>query len=407
MADFKLPDLGEGVAEAEIDRWLVKEGDSVQEDDLLVEVITDKATAEIPSPFSGVVARIHFEEGSVVPVGAVLISIGNGEQVDTRRPAPAGAGSTAETPTPSEAVTGGGPPPQPSRASDENGATKALPPVRKLARELGVDIAAVTGSGPRGRVLRTDVEAHAAATSQAESAPGTPRTGGRREPLRGVRRTIAQRMTEAHRIVPPVTHVEECDVTELDATRRLANERNPSDPKLTFLPFIVKAVVAGLKAYPSLNSTLDEERSEVIYHDRFDIGIAVETPQGLMVPVVAGADAKSLPAIAADIDRLARGARDGTLKSDDLRGSTFTISSPGPFGGVMATPIVFHPQAAILGVHRAAERPVVRDGQIVIRSMMNLSVTFDHRILDGMTAARFILDVVKLLEHPAVLALES
>ncbi len=173
------------------------------------------------------------------------------------------------------------------------------------------------------------------------------------------------------------------------------------------MPFIVKAAVAGLKAYPVLNSSLDEEKSEVVFHDRFDIGIAVETPQGLMVPVVRDADAKSLRAIATDIDRLALGAREGTLKADDLRGSTFTVSSPGRFGGVMATPIVFHPQAAILGVHRAAERPVVRDGQIVIRLMMNVSITFDHRILDGMTAAKFILDVVKLLEHPAVLALES
>ncbi len=404
MNDFKLPDLGEGVAEAEIDRWLVKEGDSVQEDDLIVEVITDKATAEIPSPFSGVVSRIHFEEGSVVPVGAVLISIGEKEE--------AGSDSATEVdptpsqPTPSEAVVGGGPPPS-LASSSGNGAAQAMPPVRKRARELGVDLTRVKGSGPQGRVLRSDVEAYAAATAT-PAHPGVTRSPSqRREPLRGVRRTIAQRMSEAHRIVPPVTHVEECDVTELDATRRLANDRNPSGPKLTFLPFIVKAAVAGLKAYPVLNSSLDEEKSEVVFHDRFDIGIAVETPQGLMVPVVRDADAKSLRAIATDIDRLALGAREGTLKADDLRGSTFTVSSPGRFGGVMATPIVFHPQAAILGVHRAAERPVVRDGQIVIRLMMNVSITFDHRILDGMTAAKFILDVVKLLEHPAVLALES
>jgi pyruvate/2-oxoglutarate dehydrogenase complex dihydrolipoamide acyltransferase (E2) component len=414
VPDFKLPDLGEGVAEAEIDRWLVKEGDSVQEDDPLVEVITDKATAEIPSPFAGVVSRIHVDEGSVVPVGAVLVSIGDGEgagapEAAAATPEPATEAAVSEpvahTQVAGAATPGaGGPPPRPSG----NGSVKAMPPVRKLARELGVDLAAIAGSGPGGRVMRADVEAHAAAAEPAGAGAGALRQeAGRREPLRGVRRTIAKRMAEAHRIVPPVTHVEECDVTELDTTRRFANERNPSGPKLTFLPFIVKAAVAGLKAYPSLNSSLDEERSEVIFHDRLDIGIAVETPQGLMVPVVKDAAAKSLRAIAADIDRLARGARDGTLQPDDLRGSTFTVSSPGPWGGLMATPIVFHPQAAILGVHRATERPVVRDGQIVIRLMMNLSITFDHRILDGMTAAKFILEVVKLLEHPAVLALEG
>lgn len=406
MSDFRLPDLGEGVTEAEIDKWLVKEGDSVQEDDLLVEVITDKATAEIPSPFSGVVSRIHFEEGSVVPVGAVLISITSREQAEPSSVAAGkNLGATPQTPTPTEAVVGGGPPPLATTGAG-NGAVKAMPPVRKLARELGVDIAQVPGSGPRGRVLRADVEAHAGAAPGAQPAPAQP-ARERREPLRGVRRTIAQRMAEAHRIVPPVTHVEECDVTELDATRRLANERNPSGTKLTFLPFIVKAVVAGLKAYPVINSSLDEQASEVVFHDRFDIGIAVETAQGLMVPVVSDADTKRLRDIASDIDRLARGAREGTLTAEDLRGSTFTVTSPGPFGGLMATPIVFHPQAAILGVHRASERPVVRDGQIVIRLMMNLSITFDHRILDGMTAAKFILDIVKLLEHPAVLALES
>ncbi|MDQ3983249.1 MAG: 2-oxo acid dehydrogenase subunit E2, partial [Actinomycetota bacterium] len=272
--------------------------------------------------------------------------------------------------------------------------------VRKLARDLGVDIAAVRGTGPGGRVLREDVEAAAGTAAPAAR-------GGRREPLRGVRRLIAERMSAAHRIVPPVTHVEECDVTELDATRDLVNERNPDQLRLTYIPFIVKAVVAGLKTYPALNASLDEDAGEIVYHDRYDIGIAVDTPAGLVVPVVRDADRKRLREIAEDVDRLARGAREGTLRADELKDSTFTISSPGPFGGLMATPIVFHPQSAILGVHRAMERPVVRDGQIVIRRIMNLSITFDHRILDGMTAAKFVLDVAKLLEHPAALALEA
>ncbi|MGH2698335.1 MAG: dihydrolipoamide acetyltransferase family protein [Actinomycetota bacterium] len=399
MPDFKLPDLGEGVTEGEIDKWLVKEGDVVEEDDLIVEVITDKATAEIPSPFAGVVSKIHYAEGDIVPVGSVLISIGE----DASTAAPPAPVKVDEQLTPRTAVAGGGPPPSPpARRTDQagNGRVKAMPPVRKLARDLGVDIAAVSGSGPGGRILRSDVETLAA---RHEPLPA----GGRRVPLRGIRRTIAERMAEAHRLVPPVTHVEECDVTELDATRRLANERNPEGVKLTVLPFIVKAAVAGLRSYPMLNSMLDEDAGEIVVHDRYDIGIAVETPSGLMVPVVRDADQKRVSEIADEIDRLARGAREGSLKSDELRGSTFTVTSPGPYGGLMATPIVFHPQAAILGVHKASERPVVREGQIVARLMMNLSVTFDHRILDGMTGARFMLDVVKLLEHPAVLALES
>ncbi|MFN2594039.1 MAG: dihydrolipoamide acetyltransferase family protein [Actinomycetota bacterium] len=403
MAEFKLPDLGEGVTEAEVDRWLVKEGDVIGEDDPLVEVITDKATAEIPSPYAGTVARIHVEAGSVVPVGTILVTIGDGE------------GTTIDLPDVKETPVGkvftrapAGSQPQPS---GNGSATKAMPPVRKLARELGVDLALIRGSGPGGRILRTDVEAHATGTGRAEpaaaSSPSVSRGGERREPLRGVRRIVAERMSEAHRLVPPVTHVEECDVTELDATRRLANERAPELQKLTFMPFIVKAVVTALRDYPALNASLDEERSEIVFHDRFDIGVAVDTPAGLTVPVVKGADRLRLREIASEIDRLATGARDGKLAREDLQGATFTVTSPGPFGGLMATPIVFYPQAAILGVHRAGERPVVRDGQIVARLMMNLSITFDHRVLDGMTAAKFILDVVRLLEHPAVLALES
>jgi pyruvate dehydrogenase E2 component (dihydrolipoamide acetyltransferase) len=253
-------------------------------------------------------------------------------------------------------------------------------------------------------VTREDVEAFAGA-APAEKPAAAP--GERREPLRGVRRIVAERMAEAHRAVPPVTHVEECDVTELEATRALANERSPDEPRLTFLPFIVKAVVQGLKNYPALNATLDEGAGEIVYFGHYDIGIAVDTPAGLMVPVIKSADQKRLRELAAEIDGLAKGAREGKLTPEQLRGATFTVTSPGPFGGVMATPIVFHPQSAILGVHKAIERPVVRNGQIVARKMMNLSITFDHRILDGLTASKFVLDVVESLEHPAVLALEN
>ena len=381
MAVFKLPDLGEGVTEAEVDKWLVKEGDVIKEDDPLVEVITDKATAEIPSPYEGVVNQIHVAEGDVVTVGTALVTIGEDAEV---------------TPSSPEHV------PPPAAAT-----VKAMPPVRKLARELGIDLASIVGSGPDGRILRADVEAAVGSEVAERAVETTAPAVGRREPLRGVRRKIAERMAHAHHTIPPVTHVEECDVTELDATRRLANERASGGVRLTFLPFIVKAVVAALKDHPALNASLDEEAGEIVYHERYNIGVAVDTPQGLVVPVVKAADSKRLVEIAAEIERLASAARESHLKTDDLQDGTFTITSPGPYGGLMATPIVMHPQAAILGVHRAVDRPVVRDGQIVVRKIMNLSVTFDHRVLDGMTAAKFVLDVVRLLEHPAVLALES
>jgi pyruvate/2-oxoglutarate dehydrogenase complex dihydrolipoamide acyltransferase (E2) component len=469
MPDFKLPDLGEGVTEAEIDRWLVQEGQQVNEDDPLVEVITDKATAEIPSPYSGKVARLHVKEGDIVPVGTVLVTIGETQEragalegtvealfkphkegvppteVEVRQPEeaaeeapaaqpaqtmppesePAAEEEAQQEPAALSSEDGGGPAatlknglrseePDAARSRTEgsaqsappamsSGSVKATPPVRKLARDLGVDLAAVTGSGPGGRILREDVEAQVAAPAAAAG----PALTGTRVPFRGVRRMIAEQMVKAHGAIPPVTHVEECDITELDAARRLANERSQDGTKLTFLPFIVKAVVNALKDHPSLNSTLDEEANEIVYQDRYDIGFAVDTPQGLMVPVIRGADSKTVRQLAVEIETLASGARSGTLTADQLRGSTFSITSPGPFGGLMATPIINYPEAAILGVHRAVERPVVRNGQVVVRLIMNFSITFDHRLLDGLTAAKFCMDVVKLLEHPTVLALES
>lgn len=407
MPEFKLPDLGEGVTEAEIDRWLVKEGDTIEEDTPLVEVITDKATAEIPSPFGGMVARIHVKEGEVVPVGTTLVTVLRGSDLKDAPTMP--AHRTVPPAPPAEEVREEPEIPEPVGEPQEgepvSGAqVKAMPPVRKLARDLGIDLSALAGTGPGGRITREDVQA---ASSGAPAAAASARGTERREPFKGIRRKIAERMSEAHRVVPPVTHVEECDVTELDATRNLANERAPQEPRLTYMPFIIKAVIAALKTYPALNASLDEEAGEVVYHGRYDIGIAVDTPAGLTVPVVRDADGRRLRDLAQEVDRLATGARDGSLVAEDFRDPTFTVTSPGPFGGLMATPIVFAPQSAILGVHRASERPVVRDGQIVIRKMMNLSVTFDHRILDGMTAAKWILEVVRLLEHPAVLALES
>jgi pyruvate dehydrogenase E2 component (dihydrolipoamide acetyltransferase) len=429
MPYFRLPDLGDGVTDADIDRWLVSEGDVIEEDVPLVDVITDKASAEIPSPFAGTVTKIHVKAGEIVPVGTVLVTVvaegevGPPTSEPVLAPLPEPVGTALPPPPPAIPV------PEPLRAtatperSSSTESVKAMPPVRKLAGALGVDLANVTGSGPNGRVTREDVEAAArdAAISPApplKARPSEPSIvppapvqippGGKREPLRGVRRRIAERMSHAHLTVAPVTHVEECDVTELEATRRLANERAPELQKLTYMPFIVKAVTTCLKQFPALNASLDDDAHEIVFHDRLDIGIAIDTPAGLTVGVVKEADRLRLREIATEIERLAGAAREGRLTPDDIRNPTFTISSPGgDYGGLLATPIVFHPQSAILGVHRAKERPVAIHGQVVIRKMMNLSVTFDHRILDGMTAARFILDVIKLLEHPAVLALES
>jgi len=382
MPDFKLPDLGEGVAEAEIDQWHVAEGDTIAEDQALVDVITDKASAEIPSPFAGVVSKIHYGTGDIAPVGAVLVSIDAARDQDA---ADVPARASVEVPEPR------------SGTARDAGEVKATPSVRRLARSLGVQLHGLAGSGPGGRILRADVEAQV-------SSPSPPPTATRavehRVPLRGVRHAVASRMSEAHRMVPPVTHVEECDVTDLENTRKRFSEDSSGAPKLTFLPFIVEAVAVALEQYPALNASLDEEASEIVFHDRYDIGIAVDTPDGLVVPVIRSAGLKSVLELASDIERLAKGARAGTLPLDELQGSTFTVTSPGAFGGLMATPIVLYPQAAILGVHKAGDRPVVRDDQVVIRRMMNLSVTFDHRILDGMAAAKFILKVIEKLEHP-------
>ena len=407
MPDFKLPDLGEGVTEAEIDRWLVKEGDTIEEDAPIVEVITDKATAEIPSPYEGVVSRIHVGEGDTVPVGTVLITISAPGEASATPRAKENAPTAATIGTVAASVDVVAPPA--SAGNGRAGSVKAMPPVRKLARELGVDLAAIAGSGPQGRILRADVEAAAGSPPRTPARPQpTPiaaQVGERREPYRGVRKRIGENMSSAHLAIPPVTHVEECDVTELDATRKIANERDPDGTKLTYLPFIVKAVVNALREFPALNASLDESTQEIVYHPRFNIGVAVDTPNGLVVPVVHDADRKRLREVATEIERLATAAREGKLRNEELKGGTFTVTSPGPFGGLMATPIVFHPQSGILGVHRAVDRAVVREGQIVVRKMMNLSITFDHRILDGVTAAKFCLRVVESLEHPAVLAI--
>jgi len=372
--EFKLPDLGEGLTEGEIASWLVSEGDEIAEDQPLVEIQTDKTTVEIPSPAAGTVAKILVEEGATVPVGTVLVVIGDDgaapadEEQPRAEPAPQQEAAAAETAAVRPAPTG---------------RVRATPLVRRVADELGVDLVTVTGTGPQGRITEDDVRAAAAGPDEA----GAPAGGERREPLRGVRRLIAEHLTTSHREVPAVTVVEECDFTALDGVR---GERS-------YLPYVLQATVEGLRAVPELNARLDGD--EIVYLERYDLGLAVQTEQGLVVPVLRGADSRSLDELEAEAARLAEAARTGSLKPEELRGSTFTVSSGGKFGGLFATPLVNYPEVGILGVHRIAERPVVRDGEIVVRKIGLLACTFDHRVVDGVRASAFLLELIRRLEE--------
>jgi pyruvate dehydrogenase E2 component (dihydrolipoamide acetyltransferase) len=328
--EFTLPDLGEGLTEGEISRWLVAEGDEIAEDQPLVEIATDKTTVEIPSPAGGKVARILVGEGEVVPVGTLLVVIG-------------------------------------ADATAPDAAPQATPAVRRLAKELAVDLAAVRGTGPGGRITESDVRGAAPDAGE-----------GRHERLRGVRRQIAEHLARAHREIPAVTYVEECDFTDVDLT--------------VLLPTVLEATAASLRGFPELNARL--EGDQIVYLDRYDIGVAMQTDEGLLVPVVRAVDTRTIEELTSELDRLAEAARAGTLAPEELRGSTFTVTSAGKLGGIVVTPIVNHPEVAILGVHRIAARPVVRDGEIVVRQMGNVSVTFDHRVVDGARAAAFTLDVI-------------
>jgi pyruvate/2-oxoglutarate dehydrogenase complex dihydrolipoamide acyltransferase (E2) component len=343
--ELKLPDLGEGLTEGEVARWLVSEGQDVAEDDPLVEIQTDKTTVEIPSPAGGKVAQILVEEGKVVPVGTVLVVIGDGDGTRPRE---------------DEAAS---PPAQEK--------TRATPLVRKLAQELGVDLATLAGTGPQGRITEEDVRAAAA-----------PREG-RREPLRGVRRLIAEHMARAHREVPAVTWVEECDFSNVELKRLIATT--------------LKACAESLTEFPELNARV--EGDEIVYLDRYDLGVAVQTDQGLVVPVVRDVRGRTVDELHAEVERLADAARAGELRPEELRGSTFTVTSAGKLAGLLQTPIVNYPEVAILSIGRIGQRAIVREGQIVAAPIGYVSVTFDHRVVDGARAAEFGLAVIRRLEQ--------
>jgi pyruvate dehydrogenase E2 component (dihydrolipoamide acetyltransferase) len=373
--EFKLPDLGEGLTEGEVARWLVTEGDEIAEDDPLVEIQTDKTTVEIPSPAGGSVLRILVGEGQVVPVGTVLVVIGSvGEQL--QRPADVSRGPESDRPPAASDPSAVG-----VASSGPAAAVRATPMVRRLAAELGVELARLAGTGPSGRVTEEDVRQ---AASAGAAAGGTRATDGegRREPLRGVRRLTVEHLTRSHREIPAVTYVEECDFTDID--------------RALLVPRVLHATATALREYPELNARLEDD--EIVYLDRYDLGLAVQTGLGVVVPVVRDCASSTVDEIAAEASRLAEAARAGTLRPEELRGSTFTVTSAGKLGGLVVTPLINHPEVGILGIHRIGPRPVVREGRIDVREMGNVSVTFDHRVVDGARAAAFGLDVIARLE---------
>lgn len=378
--EFRLPDLGEGVTEGEVGAWLVGVGDRIAEDEPMVEVETDKATVDIPSPVDGVVAALHAAAGDRVPVGSLLITI------ETEPAAAAADGAPASPPADAVQREPQAAPAAAASARAPAAAVKATPGARQAAKQLGVDLAAIAGSGPEGAITERDVRAAADVVGADGGEPGAS-PDGRREPLRGVRRVIAERLTRSHREIPKVTVVEECDFTELGARRG----------GRSYVAFAVRAAVSGLREFPEFNATLEGE--DIVYLDRYDVGVAAQGPKGLVVPVVRGADARSVDELDREVARLAEAARQDALAPEELRGGTFTVTLAGKLGGYFATPLVNLGEAAILGVHRISPRPVVRDGEIVVRDIGLVSCSFDHRIADGTRATMFLLHVIDELQR--------
>jgi len=406
VVTYKLPDIGEGIAEGEIIKWLVKEGETVKQFQPIVEVLTAKARVEIPSPYTGKVIKLLAKEGDVVPVGTPII------ELEVEDGTPSGDGSedakdvAGETST--ESATGHKVVGHIHREAVER--VRAPPGVRLLARRLGVDLSKVVGSGPRGIVTRRDVMRVAEKVGEAPKERGLEAREERvveRMKIRGIRRFMYQNMQRAKQSIPHAYLIEEVDVTELWRLReRLKPYAEEKGVKLTPLPFIVKAVVTALKEYPLLNASIDEENMEIIIKKYYNIGIAVDSPDGLVVPNVKNADKKSILELASEIRVLAEKARRGELTLDEVSDGTFSITNIGAIGSVAGMAVINPPEVAILGVHRAVERPVYRDGKLENRLFLNLSISFDHRILEGAYVTRFLQRLKKLLENPYLLMLE-
>ncbi|WP_236184166.1 dihydrolipoamide acetyltransferase family protein [Pseudomonas juntendi] len=414
---IKMPDIGEGIAQVELVEWFVKVGDTIAEDQVVADVMTDKATVEIPSPVRGKVLALGGQPGEVMAVGSELIRIeveGSGNHVDVPQAKQVETAAAPAAPQePVKPVACQAPanhetaPIVPRQPGDK---PLASPAVRKRALDAGIELRYVHGSGPAGRILHEDLDAF---MSKPQSSTGqapngyAKRTDSQQVPVIGLRRKIAQRMQDAKRRVAHFSYVEEIDVTALEALRQQLNSKHgDSRGKLTLLPFLVRALVVALRDFPQINATYDDEAQVITRHGAVHVGIATQGDNGLMVPVLRHAEAGSLWANASEITRLAHAARNNKANREELSGSTITLTSLGALGGIVSTPVVNTPEVAIVGVNRMVERPVVIDGQIVVRKMMNLSSSFDHRVVDGMDAALFIQAVRGLLEQPACLFVE-
>ncbi len=405
--EFRLPDIGEGTVEGEIVKWHVRPGQQVKEDDPLVEVMTDKATVMIPSPRNGRILETRGEEGGIVKVGAVILTLDTGDG-STPPATPAAEKKTAQP----EAKTA-----EPAPAERSAGRALATPAIRKMAQDMGIDINTVTGSGPDRRVTREDLERYAdqkkaPAVAKRESPTPAPTRATTKEeieeiPFRGLRKKVAEKMVLSKQQAAHYTFVDEIDMTDMVRLRHAAKDiASGKGVKLTYLPFIIKALVEGLKKYPLLNSSLDEEKGKILVKHYYHMGIGVATPEGLTVVVVKHADQKSVLELAREIDRLGEAARQNRVALEDLKGSTFTITSLGQLGGMFATPVINYPEVAIVGIHKIEQRPVVVHSQIVVRDRMYLSLSFDHRVVDGAVGAEFCAYVKRFLENPALLFLQ-
>jgi pyruvate dehydrogenase E2 component (dihydrolipoamide acetyltransferase) len=428
MFVFELPEIGEGVVEGEIVKWLAQVGETVTVDQPLCEIMTDKATVEISSPRAGVVKALHGKEGDVVKVHAPLVEIDEGgaaakpeakaskpeAKAESKAPAPKAAAPKVAPPKPSApsapANGSNGHAAEPQAAASVGGKTLATPAVRSHARSAGVAIETVPGSGKGGRVTHADIDAVVTQPMALKAPPALPipsGAGDERIRIIGLRRKIAEKMVESYRTVPHFTYVDEIDATALhDARANTKAIAERSGIKLTYIPFIMKALSVVFREFRTVNAVMDEKAFELLIRGEHNIGIATDTSAGLYVPVVKNVEQKSILELAHEVEDLTQRTRDGKVALDELQGGTFTITSVGNIGGRFATPIINHPEVAILGVNQIHERPVVKDGQIVARRMMYLSPSFDHRVIDGAVAARFVSALKSVLEHPEALLLE-
>ncbi len=400
---FKMPDLGEGTVTAEVVEWKVKVGDAVKEDQIIAEVMTDKAAVEIPAPVSGRVVSITGQPGDMIAVGAELIAF------DTSGAAPADSHAAAAMTTGPAAIAATIPAAV-ATVSAGNARVMASPATRRKAHGAGVDLATVSGTGPGGRISALDIESVIAGQTGTAPKPAarTTRSGTEEIKIIGVRRVIAERMSAAKRNIPHFAYVEEVDVTELEALRQYLNARQPKGaPSLTYLPFLVAALARVLEGFPQCNAMYDSERNLIVRHHAVHVGIATQTADGLKVPVVRNAEARSLADLAVEIRRVAEAARSNKATREELTGSTITVTSLGRLGGIASTPVINAPEVAIVGVNKAVERPVVFNGAIAVRRIMNLSSSFDHRFVDGFDAAAMIQALKERLEHPATIFIQE